>query len=476
MRRALMALAGLFLAAPAMAQTTPGFVRGQVPSAAQWNTLFAGKLDMSPVGNVVVPGSLTITGALTYGNISYTNFATAGKIDLTRTQTGLVNSTLGGLVGTQTLSGTITGSFAPMNILQHYETLQVAGGTAEGLFVQVTTQTGARGGRTALYSQQYINGITSNNGGQYVASGGETYVDASDVGGIGYGANFTAQIRNASNVGAGGAVGMELNVGLQSGVTAAYQTGLQVVQFGNSVAAGTGGYDSAYAIGQQPGAVGWDYAFRISGYALQIPIKTTGTIFGITSPGTIANGFTMNGVTITGNAWYSPGVRILGGAANLANLLTLSGGSTGTGTTAPTIYTQGSATDVDLRMNIQGAGNLVVLSNGGNNALFQFSGSTVSNGFLTFLPGIAASRPNQFLINGSANNLLLGGTTAGTGGLATAATSGFPMLPFVNAAPTGTPVNQAVGNAVVVNNNSNNLNIYIPGNGWYHVQLVAGAL
>ena len=432
------------------------FVNGQVPTATDWNAAFNALL--SKTGGV-------LTGAL----------VAQSKIDLTRTQTGLVNATLGGLVGTQTLSGTITGHFAPINILQSYETLNVPGGIASGLLVQSTANAGVTGGRNAIYAQQYVVGTTGNTNGQYVAVQGEASLDATDTGGVIYGGNFTAAVRGSgTNVGAGGAVGAEFNVGLQAGVTAAVQTGLQIVQFGDSVSAGTAGIDSAFAIGQQPGAIGWDYAFRISGYANQIPIKPTGGVFAILTPGTIGSGFTMNGTTITGDAWRSPGIRILGGAANLANIITLSGGSAGSGGNSPAIYSQGSATDVDLRLILQGAGSLAVYGNGGT-PVFQIAGSTTSNGYVSFIPGIGVSRPNQLLVNGTANNLLLGGTTAGTGGLLPAATSGFPMIPFTSAVLSGTPVNQAVGAALAVNTSSGNLNVYLPNIGWYHIQLVAGA-
>jgi hypothetical protein len=55
-------VAALLWAGAAMAQSSPGLVNGQVPTAAQWNSYFAGKLDYSPGGLPVSKGG---TGATT---------------------------------------------------------------------------------------------------------------------------------------------------------------------------------------------------------------------------------------------------------------------------------------------------------------------------------------------------------------------------------------------------------------------------
>lgn len=62
MRRLLapLTLALLVLAAAAHAQTTPGLVTGQVPTATQWNSYFGGKVDYNPAGIPVTSGG---TGA-----------------------------------------------------------------------------------------------------------------------------------------------------------------------------------------------------------------------------------------------------------------------------------------------------------------------------------------------------------------------------------------------------------------------------
>lgn len=82
-------------------------------------------------------------------------------------------------------------------------------------------------------------------------------------------------------------------------------------------------------------------------------------------------------------------------------------------------------------------------------------------------------------VNSGAPVLALGGTADAVVGtqtpLAAGATQGFLGLPISGAAPTGVPTNNAVGAMVEVNTASKSLNIYIPGVGWYHAALVAGA-
>lgn len=55
----------LLASAGAQAQSSPGFVQGQVPTAAQWNSYFAGKLNYSPGGVPVAQGGTGATDAAT---------------------------------------------------------------------------------------------------------------------------------------------------------------------------------------------------------------------------------------------------------------------------------------------------------------------------------------------------------------------------------------------------------------------------
>ncbi|MDE3023000.1 MAG: hypothetical protein KGI54_14270 [Pseudomonadota bacterium] len=95
--------------------------------------------------------------------------------------------------------------------------------------------------------------------------------------------------------------------------------------------------------------------------------------------------------------------------------------------------------------------------------------------------GGAASGATATLTWAGANTLNLQSTSGGdtligaTSAIATSATSGFAGLPWMVGAPSGTPSNGALSGLTVLNSSSKNLDIYVPGTGWYHVALTAGA-
>jgi hypothetical protein len=91
----------LLAAGPALAQTSPGFVKGQVPTAAQWNGYFAGKQDYPAPGGggnaVISPATGNVVGHA----LGFTN-TTTGTGDL-----GYAPA-LQGIGGIRTTSPTIT--------------------------------------------------------------------------------------------------------------------------------------------------------------------------------------------------------------------------------------------------------------------------------------------------------------------------------------------------------------------------------
>lgn len=96
MKRLLAALLGSLWAVSAFAQSSPGFVQGQIPSAPQWNGYFTGKLD---VNNGWATG-LTLNGGALSGSLSGTP---------TITGSWLFNAAPN-LAAGATLSGTLAGS------------------------------------------------------------------------------------------------------------------------------------------------------------------------------------------------------------------------------------------------------------------------------------------------------------------------------------------------------------------------------
>ena len=155
-------------------------------------------------------------------------------------------------------------------------------------------------------------------------------------------------------------------------------------------------------------------------------------------------------------------------AAGSANQVTIVGASAGN---APAIYAQGSDTNINLYIQPQGTGNVLFQQSGGQTT-FAIAPVSGGNSAITVFPGITASQMPQ-LYSGD-NNIMLGGAPGG-GAIITSATTGFPAMPFTAGAPTGTPANSANAAAFEINSSSKTLNIYIPGGGWYHAALTAGA-
>lgn len=69
---------------PALAQSAPGFVQGQVPTATQWNSYFAAKVDLSAAPSVVT-SQAQLTTALAAGGAIYIPPATTIQITGTKT-------------------------------------------------------------------------------------------------------------------------------------------------------------------------------------------------------------------------------------------------------------------------------------------------------------------------------------------------------------------------------------------------------
>jgi hypothetical protein len=414
-----------------------------------------------------------------------------------------------------------------MNILQITDSLGVASGVGEGLFIQLNTGgSTVTGGRNAVQGDMTITARTGNANGQYTGVTGNAFLPTgvSEPNGIIYGMNATAQLFTGASLGTGSIVGMEINAGAQSGTTYGGAVGLQIVPFGNWVTSGSTGTDSALAFGDQGQTSGWDYFISIAGVNPgRFGAKASATLMAALTPGTLARGFNLSNITFTDYAWYSSTFLVFGATtAQGASIATQAGMMLGTGVTAgnpvnvttangsniviapggsgntqvvgpfnlanatltgnltmsaaagvtPLIQTAGADANVSLSVSLKGTSNFNIISDGAQSA--QVTSVAGSDSWPLMVPGIAASRVMQITTNGVGNNLLLGGPIGG-GGVAAAATTGFPMIPVQLAAPTGTPVNSGAGCAMAVNLPTRTLNIYVPSVGWYHATLTAGA-
>lgn len=96
MKRLLLALALLLAASPALAQTSPGLVYGQTPTAAQWNSYFAAKQDYSAAA-VAGPGAATTGNLVKWG--VYPNVVDGGAPPTFIAGTGITKSGTASCVG-----------------------------------------------------------------------------------------------------------------------------------------------------------------------------------------------------------------------------------------------------------------------------------------------------------------------------------------------------------------------------------------
>lgn len=81
----------------------------------------------------------------------------------------------------------------------------------------------------------------------------------------------------------------------------------------NTVAATT--RSVAYMIGNVSGGAGWDYALALSNRHGGFPMRSTGTIIGSVTGGTVANGIDFSNCTITGNSLNFPNFSVTGAGA-----------------------------------------------------------------------------------------------------------------------------------------------------------------
>ena len=84
-------LAAVSFAAPGFAQSPAGFTQGQVPTAAEWNNLFAGKIDVT--GGNASGANVTATGSTTARTLAARAADAANVLDYGADKTGATSST-----------------------------------------------------------------------------------------------------------------------------------------------------------------------------------------------------------------------------------------------------------------------------------------------------------------------------------------------------------------------------------------------
>lgn len=132
------------------------------------------------------------------------------------------------------------------------------------------------------------------------------------------------------------AVGIESDMDIRANVTR--KVGMQVVDIATSTGVGSVGLDAGLVVAREPGSAGFAAGLQFgesiagSGVAGSNGVRPTGTILKVW-PGTnaagqpdFANGVDFSGLTITGNAFASPGFNVLGTGAVGALGVTIANG------------------------------------------------------------------------------------------------------------------------------------------------------
>lgn len=101
----------------------------------------------------------------------------------------------------------------------------------------------------------------------------------------------------------------EFNVQASAGSSLAYKAGVQIVAMpGDAVQGAT--YDAALSLSNQGGAVGFRHGVLFSGANGSHPVKSNGTMLGLTDAPTINCGIDLRGATFTANPFISAGFSV----------------------------------------------------------------------------------------------------------------------------------------------------------------------
>jgi len=249
------------------------------------------------------------------------------------------------LTGSLPVTGSNPGSQIYLNSLTYGQDNYDVGtsGNVYGLLVNLNYGgSNTRGQRIAVLGLVTLNtlstlgsagavGVTGE--GNAVANNGGTGLGAgTSLGGV-FGANFLCQLSGtATNYNT--CTGVESDARIESGASAYTRVAYSAVGYGQNAGAKQGaGIDAAYAIWATANDPGFKNAIYLSNNGGGTPIGTNGCI--ICSDGTswnITTGIDLsNGLTISGNAWASPGITISGALGVVTQTIALSANISGDG-------------------------------------------------------------------------------------------------------------------------------------------------
>jgi hypothetical protein len=237
--------------------------------------------------------------------------------------------------------------------------------------------------------------------------------------GNGFGANIACQLfSGATNY--NGCVGAEIDVAIGTGASSASRFGLTYVASGVLQAA-TSTKDSAIEIGSTDIGQSWANGIIVGGNHGAFGLATNGSVLSIDPGGgtpTIANGIDLvgtGGMTISGNAWKSPGAQIDGTGS-----LTISSNTTSS------LFTSTLAAPLTIRTT-GGGSTSAVLDNG--TASRATTWAYADNGTIKWFAG--KQTDNSFIVFDATNSHSVFSAPSGLD-IVTIAGSGHSVTPFLN--------------------------------------------
>lgn len=399
--------------------STPGQLLSRVLPYFPGSVQGAGGIAVTVSGNVytVAPQSGSVVSTMTGNTWSALQTFSAG-ITVNGTASIVPSGLQQALNVTQNPSG--TASNPSWNIFNIAADLVDAGsGFSTGVaIIQGFGTSTAKGGRQAISAVVSLNSATNsgNTNRNYVGGVFIGQAQASDGGGSGtekgaiFGLNSVGQLLSGTFFTS--VKSYEADVAAVSGTSVLDKYGIHIAQLSNDAVAGSRN-DAALAFANQSGAVGWGTLIQIGDTAAaDNPLKTTGTILGLKSSPTIANGIDLSGAgSITGNAFASPSFSVNGGGV-------VTGAALVTGdfiTTAPTTLTGTSGTLNSMSQIINSSGTFTL----------TLPSAAANGGRWLYVKNIISTNA----VNSASSNVVpIGSATAGTAILAAGTTGKWAIL------------------------------------------------
>lgn len=323
-RRSIVIIASILFSAHAWGQSSPGFVTGQVPTAAQWNAAFASKFDYSGSTAIVVGSGSSIDNAITRFN------GTSGKIiqnsAATITDSGILNIPAVSILATA-VSGPIVDR-GPLFIVNNAASSGNPAGKNMGCQFWVgDNPTATPGANTAVNCTMYIDNLNRAilGGLNIVTFFGDLGAGWADTTGIG----MEVEINNffAANSGTdpfGSSPIRKNGITVTTGFSTVGRTTSAYSNWG-AQRDGTGWVDSSFAASSAYN-YGWRCIANPGGVAdTTAAFKTaclsdeSNSAVALKVTGSHTTGVDLSGATISGNAFISPNFLVTGTGIVLAS-------------------------------------------------------------------------------------------------------------------------------------------------------------